>query len=209
MIQQIFVYILPSSVQIWAYSTLETESDLISPKFEMIRGFTNRSRYAEAISAGNVSMGHWGEQIYDYATQLFEQGNKTEALKVLKHLLATSPFNYEAHMTFIKNTSDTDQAKNSASIVFKNAEDGGLIEQAAKYMGKDISDINSLPLLRRKEKGLQLILIPLSPCNPWLLEEAATTFQHITAVPVKIRRLKEDWAWVSEDRIANQRMIQG
>jgi predicted Zn-dependent protease len=111
-------------------------------------------------------------------------------------------------MDFVKNTDDTAAAANSAKIVFKNAEDSNLISQAAKYLGKDIADINSIPILDKNETGLQLILVPLHPCNPWLLEEAAATFRQITDIPVKIRRLKEDWKWANPERIPYERTIQ-
>ena len=207
--RRVFIYVLPSSVQIWTYSILETGSDQIAPKFELIHRFANKQRYEEALSAGNVEMGHWRARIHEYATQLLENGKKAEGLTVLKNLLVTSPYDYEAHIDFIGNTDDSAAATNSAKIVFKNAEDRKLIEQAEKYLGKDIANLDSIPLLDANKTGLQLILVPLPPCNPWLLEEAATTFQQITAVPVKIRRLKEDWKWASAERISRERIIQG
>ncbi len=206
--RRVFIYVLPSSVQIWTYTTLKTGSDQLEPKFELIRSFVNKQRYKEALSAGNVEMGHWTEQIHEYATQLLKEGKKAEGLKVLKDLLVTSPYDYEAHMDFARNTDDSKAAANSARIVFKNAEDRKLLEEAAKYLGKDITNLDSIPLLSKKETGLQLILVPLPPCNPWILEEAATTFQNITDIPVKIRRLKEDWNWGAAGRIARERIIQ-
>ena len=206
--RHIFIYILPSSAQIWTYSTVETGDEQIASKFKLIQRFTNRQRYEQALSAGNVEMGHWTDQIYDYANELFEQGSKTEGLSVLKNLLATSPYDYEAHLDLIKNTDDSVAAANSARIVFKNAEDSKFIEQVAKYLKKDLANLNSIPLLSENETGLQLILIPLPPCNPWFLDEAAATFRRITDVPVKIRRIKENWLWTHPERIARQRMIQ-
>jgi predicted Zn-dependent protease len=206
--QYIFVYALPSSVQVWTYGTAAPGNEQIAPMFKLIRSFANRRRYNKALSEGNIEMGHWGSQIHDYANQLFAQGSKAEALAVLKNLLATSPYDFAAHMDFIKNTDDSAAAAESARIVFKNAEDRKLIEETATYLKKDLADLNSIPLLSANETGLQLILVPLPPCNPWLLDEAAATFQQITNVPVKIRRIKENWVWASPERISRQRMIQ-
>lgn len=206
--RRVFIYVLPASVQIWTYSTIEKVDYKIVNQYELIRNFVNRQRYEEALLAGNVEMGHWGTQIHEYATQLFKDGKKAEGLGVLKNLLVTTPYNYEAHVDFIKNTNDSAAAANSAKIVFKNAEGSELIEQAAKYLKKDIANLDSIPLLDKKETGLQLILVPLPPCNPWLLEEAATTFQQITDIPVKIRRLKEYLKWAFPERIPRERMIQ-
>jgi predicted Zn-dependent protease len=207
--QQIFVYTLPSSIQVWIYTTPDIDMSQISPKSDLIHRFINRQIYEESLAAGNIEMGHWGKRIHEYAVQLLNDGKKAEGLNVLKNLLATSSFDYEAHLDVVKYTDDSSAAENSAKTVFKNAENKKLIDQAAKYLGKQLADINSIPLLDANQTGLQLILIPLPPCNPWLLDDAAATFRQITDIPVKIRRLKDDWKWASEDRIARERYIQG
>jgi len=206
---RVFSYVLPSSVQIWTYTRLKTATDQIAPKFELIRGFADKQRYTEALSAGNVSMGHWGPRIHDYATQLIRKQRKKEGLSVLKNHLATSPFDYEAHMDLMENSDDPAAATNSARVVFKNAEDRDLTDRAAMYLGKEVANLDAIPTLSTNETGLQLILVPLPPCNPWLLDEAATIFEKITGIPVQTRRLKEDWIWSSPERIARQRSIQG
>lgn len=206
---QIFVYTLPSSIQVWKYITLDVDMSQISPKFDLIHRFVNRQIYEESLAAGNIEMGRWGKRIHEYAIQLLNDDKKAQGLTVLKNLLATSSFDYEAHLDLVKYTNDSSAAANSAKTVFKNAENKKLIDQAAKYLGKPLADINSIPLLDANETGLQLILIPLPPCNPWLLDDAAATFRRITDIPVKIRRLKEDWKWAPENRIARERYIQG
>lgn len=204
----VFIYALPSSVQIWTYGISGTGSEQIAPKYEQIRQFADRQRYEQAFAGGNVDMGHWAAYIHRYANQLYKDGQKEQSLTVLKNLLATMPFNYKAHLDFINRTDDQASAVNSAEIVFKNAEDCELIEQAANYLGKDVASLDSIPLLDKNETGLQLILVPLPPCNPYLLEEAAKTFRQITDIPVKIRRLRETWKWKPPERFSQQRTIQ-
>jgi predicted Zn-dependent protease len=92
--------------------------------------------------------------------------------------------------------------------VFKNAENRKLIDRAAKALNMSPATLESIPLLEKNETGLQVVLIPLSPCNPWLLEEAAKTYEQITDVPVKIRRLNEVWWFAAPDRVHRQRDIQ-
>jgi predicted Zn-dependent protease len=204
----VFGYVLPASIQIWTYCTTPRENYQMDEKFRLIITLANKQRYNEALSAGNVSMGHWSSSIYKYASQLLREDRKNEGLSVLKHLLAISPFNYKAHLDFIENTNDMTAAKNSAQIVFRNAEDHELIDKAAKYLGMKPRTLDSIPLLDKNETGLQLILIPLWPCNAWFLEDAAATYQQITGIPVKIRRLDEQWSLGTPDRIYSQRMIQ-
>jgi predicted Zn-dependent protease len=181
----------------------------VTADFKTIRGWTNRQRYEEALQAGNVSMGHWQKCIHDYAKNLLESGSKDEALAVLKNLLATAPFDYEAHLSFMENVPNSALATNSAKAVLKNAEDQDQILKAAHFMGIESRTIDAFSPLATNETGLQVVLIPLPPCNPWLLDEAAKVFDRITEVPVKIRRLNEDWSWGTPERISRQRDIQG
>jgi predicted Zn-dependent protease len=207
--QTIFTFILPSSVHIWTASASPTNRVQLGADFRAIRGWANRQRYEEALQAGNVSMGHWQKCIYDYAKDLLESGKTDEALIVLKNLLATAPFDYEAHLKFIENAPNSASATNSAKTVFKNAEDQDQIVTAAHFIGIEPRTIDAFPPLATNEAGLQVILIPLPPCNPWLLDEAAKVFERITEVPVKIRRLNEAWSWGTPERISRQRDIQG
>ena len=204
----VFAYVLNSSIQIWTYGGNQDDTLSIGTMFDMIGQFANRQRYHEALSAGNVSMGHWGSKIHDYARQLLLNRRKEEAVSVLKNLLPASPFKYDAHIDLIENTTDRATAKNSAKVVFENAENSTLTNKAAKFLEIPEPVLVSIPLFEKNEKGLQLILIPLLPCNLWILEDIAKTYETITDVPVKIRRLKEVWELTAPDRTLGQRDVQ-
>ena len=208
-VQTILTFILPSSVQIWTFSQAPTDRGHLTADFKTIRKWANRQRYEEALQAGNVSMGHWQECIHDYAKDLLGYGRKDDALVVLKNLLATAPFDYEAHLLLVENAPSSASASNSAKTVFKNAEDQDQVLKAAHFMGIEPRSIDTFPPLATNEAGLQVILIPLAPCNPWLLDEVAKVFDRITEVPVKVRRLNEAWSWGTPERIFRQRDIQG
>jgi predicted Zn-dependent protease len=207
--QTVFTFMLPSSVQIWTFSRAPTDRGGPTAAFKTIRSFANRQRYEEALQAGNVSMGHWQKCIHDYAKELLEFGRKDDALIVLKDLLATAPFDYEAHLEFMANAPASASATNSAKTVFKNAEAQDQIVKAAEFMGVEPRTLDAFAPLATNETGLQVILIPLPPCNPWLLDEAAKVFERITEVPVRIKRLNEVWTWGPAERISRERDIQG
>jgi predicted Zn-dependent protease len=205
----VFAYILPKAIQIWTYSTTPKIGRQLESKFMSFKALVNRHRYEDALSEGNISLGVWGTEVYDYATQLLRDGKKTESLSVLRNILATSPHNYAAHLDFAENTSDLAASKTSAEIVLDNAEDLELINRAAKKLARARKTYDSVPKLDKGETGLQLILIPLMPCNIWLLDKAAKIYESITDVPTKVRRLPEGWNPGRPDRIAHQRTIQG
>ena len=204
----VFVYVLPTSIQIWTYSM--TPAVEFKPKayFNIIRVMANRQRYADALLEGNVAMGLWGTQVYEYASQLLIEGKKKKALAVFNNLLATSPFNYEAHVDFMENSNKPESVINSAKIVFRNAEDPELIDKASRFLKIHLKTINSIPLLERQETGLQLILVPLGSCSILLLEESAKIYEKITGITTKIRCLPEKWCLKTPDRIYFQRRIQ-
>jgi predicted Zn-dependent protease len=205
--KHVFTYVLPASVQIWTYIAPTNLNYDFSNTFKLIRGFANKQRY-QASLGDNVSMGHWGKQIHEYATQLISAGDEKEGLQVLEDHLLTMPFDYQAHVEFFQKTGNTMAATNSADIVFKNAETPELINHAAEFLGKQIPSFSDIPALDEKETGLQLILLPLPPCNLQLLNEAADCFERITGISVKIRRLEGVWEWETPDRIAFQRDCQ-
>lgn len=204
----IYAFDTGEGVQIWTYGTKQKKAEWIKNNFKNIRALTNRLRYENALAEGNVSMGHWGPEIYEYASLLFEKAKPEEGLDVLKKLLYTSPFNFRAHADFIEKTKNKEDAINSARIILKNAEDGALINSAAAYLGDKTRTLESIPVLDERETGLQLVLIPLPPCNPRLLEESAKIYEKITGIPVKIRRLKETWSFGVPERIPHQRFTQ-
>lgn len=207
-IHHIFGFVLPSSAQIWVYSTVLTNNEFFQARYEQIEAIANRKRYEDALSAGNVAMGHWGGKIQEYARHLLRAGRKDEALTVLKNLLVTTPFNYEAHLDFMDNTADPAAATTSAKVVFKNAENPEFINRAAVYLKHEIKTLDAIPVLKTKQSGLRVILVPLAPCNPWLLDDVARLYEQITDVPVNVLRLSSEWAWGSPDRIYRQRDVQ-
>ncbi len=207
--QSIFVFVLPNSVQTWIYTRTAAARATGGLRFGDLRDLVDRQRYEQALAAGNVSMGQWEKNIHGYADQLFRAGKKDEALAVLKNLLATSPFDYQAHLELMENTADSASASNSAGIVLKGAEGADQISEAAKFLGDKPKTLEEIAPLGTNETGLQVMLVPLAPCNPWLLEDVARVYQQITDIPVKIRRLDEQWRWAAPDRIARQREIRG
>lgn len=208
--KSVLAHAVPGAVQIWTYiySYSPYEINAVASRINLIQSIANRHRYESALMAGNVSMGYWGDAVYDYAAQLLETGKKDESLAVIKNLLSTSPFNYKAHLNFADNASDTKAVINSTKVVFQNAESLSLINNAASRLGAKAKIHESIPVLDKKEVGLQVILIPLPPYNPWLLEESAKKYELITGIPVKIRRLKENWKLRVPDRIFRQRDAQ-
>jgi hypothetical protein len=193
MVKTVFAYMLPNAVQIWTYVRKENEPYQIGPQFKIIRNFVNQQRYQEALLEGNVAMGFWGAEIYEYAAVLLQNGEKKKGLEVLEKLVATSPYHYRAHMVLAENTNNSKVVVNSSKIILKGAEDPKLVAKAAKLLGTKVMTFDSIPYLTKGERGLQLVLIPLNPCDVTLLEEVSKTYQKITGIPVKIRRIKESW----------------
>lgn len=203
----IFVYVVPTAVQLWTYVEKSGENRKMEAQFKIIKRFVNRQRYSEA-KGENVAMGLWGDAIYEYAQELLNKKNKKEAVEVLQQIIATSPYNFNAQIDFIENTSDLKAAVNSAKVVLKNSENPELIAKAEKFLEKKTTTFDSIPFLDQYEMGLQVILIPLLPCDVSLLEDVSETYQKMTSIPVKIRRIKESWKWGSPDRVAYERVAQ-
>jgi hypothetical protein len=204
----IFVYVLPTAIQFWTFSGVRSENINSDEKFRYLRSLANRKRYLEAQSQGNVSMGAWGPEIHEYALELLKKNNRNEALTILGKILATSPYDFAAHLDVVKNSTDADVVANSAGIILRNAEDPKITDATLLQLGKQPVSLNSIQILDPGETGLQVILIPLEPCNLSLLDGVAKTYEQITGIPVKIRRLKEPWKLNAPDRIPNQRAIQ-
>lgn len=104
--QFVFVYVLPTSVLVWNFVTKNDEALGPDKRFETIRGLVNKHRYQSAQSMGNIAMGLWAPEVHEYARQLLREGKTREGLVMLRNLLATSSFNYEAHVDLIENTGD-------------------------------------------------------------------------------------------------------
>jgi predicted Zn-dependent protease len=207
--QELFVFLLPHSVTMWAFSNLPEVPPRFRPDSSELLRLVNQQRYEEAFRAENISMGQWQNSIREHAKALLQAGKKEESLAVFKNLLATAPFDYEAHLTFMENTPDLAAATNSARVVLKNAEDPTQISKASSFLGVEPQTLEKFPVLSTNDSGLTVVLIPLPPCNPWLLEEVASTFQATTDVPVLIRRLNREWTWGPPNRMARQRQVEG
>ena len=207
--QEVLAFVMPHSVNVWTHTTLLGAVSQFHPDFQNILSLVNRQRYEEAFKDGNVEMGQWQKSIRSHAGQLFATGKKAEALVVLSNLLATAAFDYQAHLQFLENAPDLSAATNSAKVVFKNAEDFDEISKAARFLGIPQPHLDKFAPMATNDTGLEVILIPIAPCNPWLLDDVARTYENITGVPVKIRRLDEEWKWNPSDRIFRQRDIEG
>lgn len=204
----VLIFALPSGVQVWTFSGLHAEKMDVSAKFDLLLNLANRQRYLEADAQGNVLMGTWGAEIHDHARTLLREGKKQEALTVLAKIVATSPYNFRAHLDIVQISPDVKIAENSARVILRNAEDPELIAEATKYLGVRPVSTESLEVLEKGERGLQVVLIPLDPCDLSLLESVAKAYEKITGIPVKLRRLREQWSFASPERIPYQRWIQ-
>lgn len=206
-----FLYVsrLSSSILLWNYSTrLDGQTQQVSQYFDAVHAQINRERYEQALAGGNVEMGRWNISAREYAEQLLKEGHKQQALTVLNNVVATSPTDYLSQMMLAANTSDVSAAQNSARVVFRDAESPELISKSAKFLQEADPASVQPPLLTKGEKGLQVILIPLAPCDLGLLAQASNIYSGVTKIPVKVMRLNEVWQFGPPDRIPNQRQIQ-
>ncbi|MBJ6724604.1 zinc metalloprotease [Geomesophilobacter sediminis] len=204
----VFVFAVPTAVHIWTYTGVAFERVDLDEKFRILKELANRERYLEAKSAGNVAMGSWGTEIYDYYLELVKENKKKEAWPILQELLATSPYNYRAHADVVRESADVKAAENSARIILKNAEDQSIRALAMRFLGQQPLGMESIPYLPKRETGLEVVLVPLGPCDVTLLKDVAKVYEKITEIPVKVRRLKENWKWRTPDRIPYQRSVQ-
>ena len=207
MTHHFFIFRLQHGVLSWTYS-MDEHIRFDENLFDKISFLVNRQRYTEALNEGNVAFGKWEADCYAYATELWHQNNSFEALSVFNKIITTYPYHYDAHLNFIKLTQSPSAATNSAKIVRANSEDQKQIKEAEDFLGIDSSSLNQLPFLEQGEKGLQVILIALPPCNIQLIKEAGEIYQRITDIPVKLCRLKEKWSWQKPERFKNKRIAE-
>jgi predicted Zn-dependent protease len=195
------LYGTPEGAYWWKYKVPNTLNTDYETYISNISSVAREHQYKVALEYGNVTMGRWGVPVHEFAKQLATQ-NDPRVKTVYKKLLQTSPANYDAQMEFTRITKDRAEAVQSAKIVERDAEEESLLNASAKILNRDIPSISSYPLLEAKDKGLKVILIPLPPCNPWLLDEIAATYERITTIPVVIKRLPVDWAVPQPSRSA-------
>jgi hypothetical protein len=132
-----------------------------------------------------------------------------EAFAVVTRLVVWAPSNYDAQIDFAETTKDVAAARASAIVVWDNAEDPRLRARAAKLLGLTETRFESLPVLEPGSKGLQVVLVPLPPCDLRLIEEAARQFSSSFDLPVKIARLPVDWAWQAPEWVYRERELRG
>lgn len=186
------IYGTPEGSYLWEYKIPNTFNSDHEKYIAAITLVAREHQYDVALKYGNVVMGRWGNPVHEFARLLVNK-NTQVAQKVYKKLLQTSPSNYEAQMEYTSITKNLEEAKQSAQIVARDAEEENLLNAAAKILKKDIPAISSYPLLSKKDNGLKVILLPLEPCNPWLIDEIAKNYKKITTIPVVIRKLPINW----------------
>jgi hypothetical protein len=202
------VFKLPKSLQFWVYKAKIGEPLDAEAYRATLEPLVDRQRYEEALHEGNVEMGHWAAAIHRHGRRLFIAGQRDAGAAVLRNLLTTSPFHFEAHLDLAEQGDDKALAQASASVVYDNAETGELTARAAKLLNRREPAITDLPLLKPGETGLQVILIPLPPADVRVLDAAARIYEQITQVPVRLARLQETWTFGVPGRLPEQRNIQ-
>jgi predicted Zn-dependent protease len=203
-----FVAKMPASILLVIYATRidrKTNSDAF---FSNLTDAVNRQRYESLQHNDPFQIGLWVAPIHEYAHRLLREKKIAEAVDVLKHLVAGAPYDYQAHVEIFENPIDPVAARNSALVVYDNAEDPEMVAKATQYLGRANPDISSLPIIGHYEHGLQLILVPLPPCDIRLVGEAAALFEKAAGIPVRVERFTEKWVLGEPGRIAEQRPIQ-
>jgi predicted Zn-dependent protease len=198
---------LPAAIEVWTRVTAEISPLAEEPYLSEVRKVLNRRRYEDAKSGGNVDTGVWSKEIALYARDLRAAQKSDEALAVLAQLIVWAPSDFEAQIDFAEATKDVAAARVSALVVWDNAEDEGLRARAAKLTGRAEPKFASLDFLEPGMRGLQVVLVPLPPCDLRLIEEAARQFSSSFEIPVKIARLPVDWTWQAPDRVYREREV--
>jgi predicted Zn-dependent protease len=188
-----FLYTTFDGAFLWEISGIDSLKKAKEIETQMIL-CAGKKQYDFARNAGNVPMGAWGKSIHLYAKTL-AKSNKAKAEKVYHDLLIRSPFNYVAHIEYAKLTTNKTARLESLRIVLKNAEDLDQLIEASQLLGTKIPKETDYPILSSSDSGFVVILIPLSPCNLWVLEDAAKIYEKITTIPVYIRRLPQPWTF--------------
>jgi predicted Zn-dependent protease len=205
--QIISAYTTPDCLLEWQYQLPQKQPQKISAFLNALKSAAGAHRYQEALSQGNVALGNWSDTIFDHARTLSETKPR-QALKIYQNLLPRAPSNYTAHFHYMNLADDPEAQKISARIVFNNAEDREQIDQAARLLGKPVLSLNEFPALPENPSGLQLILIPLDGCNPWVIKKAAALYQKMTDIPVNIQKPSFDFRFGKPDRFPRQRVVE-
>jgi len=195
------LYATPEGAYLWKYKVPNTFGTNHDAYIASITSVARKHQYDVALKYGNVIMGRWGGPVHEFA-KLLASKDDPKAKAVYRNLLQTSPSNYAAQIEYASVTNNEEEVGQSALIVARDAEEESLLSAAAKILNQDTPKISSYPLLGAKDKGMKVILIPLEPCNPWLLDEIARTYEKITTIPVVVRRLPVKWTVPEPSRSA-------
>ena len=195
-----FGFLLPFSMHIWDF---EVSPDKQAP-FDQLHFMINKQRYLNALKLGPRVMGDWSESVYQHAVDLLANDQKDKALEILENHIQSAPQDYKAQTQFFSITPDPNASSRSAFAVYQNAENEEFINQAAEFLDKKIISIDEFSPLIMGESGLQLILLPIPPCNPWILESSAKVFEEITEIPARVFRLDDPWVWGDFDRVSHE-----
>jgi hypothetical protein len=196
---------LPAAVEVWTRVSREGSGLAEEPYVSDVRRVLNRRRYDDAKQGGNVDTGLWHKEIAQHVHDLRLAQKDDEALAVLAQLIVWAPSNLDAQIEFAEMTKDATAARASALVVWDNAEDEKLRARAAKLTGLTEPKFEAVPVLQPASKGLQVLLVPLPPCDIRLIEEAARQFSSNFDLPVRIARLPTGWAWQAPERVYRER----
>lgn len=173
---------------------------------EVVVRLVDRWRYELAAGFDSILFGRWAHSAHEYAHELMAIPDRAGALAVLQRLSLWAPYDLEAKVEFAELTTDPKARKENASVAYDRTEDVELRARAARLIGKQ-TDLASLPLLGKGESGLQLVLLPLTPCDLTLVSEAAVICGKILDIPVNLRRMPAPWTFGVPGRIRNKRNI--
>jgi hypothetical protein len=203
-----FVAKTPKAVVAWTRSAPAGRRLRDDDHVSNIRAAMNQQRFIEAMSLGNVQMGRWAPSMHQHARTLLASGRKDEAVAMLRQVVAWSPYSFNAQVDLAENTTNAEIARTSALAVWENAESPELTVRAARVLGRSEPDFAAIPVLQPYMRGLQIVLVPLPPCDARLIEEAGRVLSQTLDVPFIVARLPQEWAWGQPDRLFRQRDIQ-
>jgi predicted Zn-dependent protease len=199
---------VPKAIVGWTLSMADDQDFNIEIFLEKVRFALDRQRYEEASLGGNVDLGRWAEAMHSYGLGLLEKGEMQAGLRALKKAVTLSPSHFDSQMDFAERTSDEKAARGSALAVWDSSEDPLLTERAGVLLGRTVPSLDSLPVLEGNPQGLQLVLVPLPPCDTRLVQAAGKLYAENLDIPVSVRRLPQDWHWDDPDRFFGQRVVE-
>lgn len=203
-----YVATVPKALMRWTWNTKSSQASNNDSLLSPLRRALNQQRFDEAIQINNVEVGHWAKEIHQYGRDLLAQGKTEPAMTVLRHVVNWSPNSFDAQLDLAESIKEAAIVRASAQAVWDNAENPLLLGRAALLLGRKEAEISALPVLEGEIKGLQVILIPLPPCDIRLTEEAARLYSDSLKVPVRIVRLPDPWQWGIPDRLYRERDMQ-